>query len=285
MYTLGIDIGGTFTRYGIIGTNETLNIKKKSTKEISNYIEFITSIVEKTTVEIDTISIGIPGIVNHQKIVSVPNIKLLEQEDFKEQLEKKTNIKVIISKDVNLLFEYHIQELNLINTKNILGFYVGTGLGNVIRINGEIFKGENGFSGELGHIPVIGNTLQCGCGKIGCSETIVSGKALIELHQSHFKDIEFRSIFKERHNHPKIIEFITNMAKIFAVECNILDISTIILGGGVINMPHFPKSLLEESLKQELRSKTIEDNLRLYYANDLPINGIIGADIVARRNA
>ena len=53
----------------------------------------------------------------------------------------------------------------------------GLGLGMIL--NGKLFKGQNGFSGEFSHIPIDPNGILCNCGKIGCLETMASGHALV----------------------------------------------------------------------------------------------------------
>ena len=63
----------------------------------------------------------------------------------------------------------------------ISGFYFGTGIGNAIFINGHPLTGKNGTAGELGHIPSDGSTKVCGCGNVGCMESLAGGKYLAEL--------------------------------------------------------------------------------------------------------
>lgn len=62
----------------------------------------------------------------------------------------------------------------------------GTGMG--IMINGKLFYGKSGFSGELGHIPFFENEIICHCGKKGCLETEVSGSALIRNFRDRIKE-------------------------------------------------------------------------------------------------
>ncbi len=62
----------------------------------------------------------------------------------------------------------------------------GTGMG--IMINGELFYGKSGFSGELGHIPFFENEIICHCGKKGCLETEVSGSALVRNFRDKIKE-------------------------------------------------------------------------------------------------
>lgn len=64
---------------------------------------------------------------------------------------------------------------------NILFLNVGWGLGMGMVLDGKLFYGKSGFSGEVGHFPMLDNNQICRCGKIGCLETGASGLALHRL--------------------------------------------------------------------------------------------------------
>jgi allose kinase len=276
---LGIDVGGTYTRFGVVTNKFVSSVEKLFTKDIENFPLFIRELVEKNK-DIEVISIGIPGIVKNNKIISIPNLKSLEVRDLDERIYELTRKKVIINKDVNLLFANDLDRLNLSYQANVLGFYIGTGLGNALKINGKTHKGINGFAGELGHIPIIGNEKICGCGKVGCSETLVSGKALVELHEEYKLSGDIKDIFVEHINNPLIQEFIRNLGSLLSFEINTLDILKLVIGGGVINMEGFPKDDLRDLLKGHLRSECLAKELEIYFVDDSPVNSIIGAALV-----
>ena len=274
---LGIDVGGTFTRYGFVDelyrVSESMKIL---TINIHDFKEFVIGLVIDHP-DIDAISIGIPGIVMDNKILSVPNIENLDFHNLDEELIRSINRPVYINKDVNLLFINDIYSYDLHQNENVLGFYLGTGLGNAIKIMGKLLKGTHGFSGELGHVPLIGNDLLCGCGKVGCSETLVSGRALIRLYEQMNLEGDFKDIFTLHSKLPQIVEFVDNFAKMIAMEINILDIVNIIIGGGVVNMNGFPKEYLNKCIMNLLRSDILESELEIIYVDDNPERGIIGA--------
>lgn len=62
--------------------------------------------------------------------------------------------------------------------KDVIFVNVCWGLGIGIIINGQLFYGKSGYSGEFGHMTAYNNNIICHCGKIGCIETEVSGRAL-----------------------------------------------------------------------------------------------------------
>jgi N-acetylglucosamine repressor len=55
-------------------------------------------------------------------------------------------------------------------------------------LNGKLYHGKSGFSGEFGHIPVDQNGQLCICGKIGCLETVASGKAMVKRAQQEISN-------------------------------------------------------------------------------------------------
>lgn len=279
---LGVDVGGTYTRFGVASNKFVSNVNKLYTKDIKDFVSFIVEEVKKDKY-IKTISIGIPGIVSDNKIISIPNIDIINTKDLDELLFQKTNLKVVINRDVNLLFVNDLDRLNLNNEENVLGFYLGTGLGNAIKANGTILKGANGFAGELGHIPLIGNKRLCNCGKIGCAETLISGLALVRLHKEHGLSGELKEIFTLHLDNEAVKDFVINFALVISMEMTIFDTTKIVIGGGVANMVDFPKKLIKETVKYQLRSKELESKLEIYFVDDAPVNSIIGASLIVEK--
>ena len=65
---------------------------------------------------------------------------------------------------------------------------LGWGLGMGMILDGKLFSGKSGFSGEIGHFPLLNNNQYCRCGKIGCLETGASGSALHRLMLEKLKE-------------------------------------------------------------------------------------------------
>ena len=72
--------------------------------------------------------------------------------------------------------------------KNILFINLNWGLGLSIFINGELYYGKSGFSGEFGHFCFFDNEILCHCGKKGCIETEASGSALYRKLLERYKE-------------------------------------------------------------------------------------------------
>lgn len=104
-----------------------------------------------------------------------------------EVLEDKFNIKVYVDNDSRIMCygEYICSHLS--KYKNILYINLNWGLGMGMILDGKLYYGATGLSGELGHITMFDNEIFCRCGKKGCIETEASGFAAQRLLLSKHK--------------------------------------------------------------------------------------------------
>jgi N-acetylglucosamine repressor len=125
------------------------------------------------------VGIELPGLLNQKQDINktyfpdIENLSLKLQEVFK--------LPVVISHDAKLraFAEQHFGLAK--NKKNVLLLQVDWGLGLGIIINGKLYAGKSGYSGEFGHLPIVDNGVLCSCGKQGCLETIVSANAITRM--------------------------------------------------------------------------------------------------------
>ena len=230
-------------------------------------------------------AVGIPSIVSKDKktIISTPNLKGFNNIRFSDKLQEKLGIPVFLDRDVNFLLMNDMNKLKIDNTKTVLGFYVGTGFGNAICINGKLYAGKNGAAGELGHIPLYDVDEECTCGNIGCSETRCSGKRLEYLAERYFPDVSIREVFKYHGNSPIILKFVKDLAIPIATEINILDPDYSIIAGGVTFMEGFPKDVLLQAVHEKVRKPYPEENLEIMFTEHDQQSGIYGSGIYAHQ--
>lgn len=292
-YFIGIDIGGTNIRIGLVDSKGNLlhfemeNSKNiLSDKPVDNLSEFIKAYINKNvTYSILGAVIGFPSTVDKDRkvLLSTPNIPGLNQLDIVNQLEKLIRIPVYIDRDVNLLLQYDIYSNNFGEKGIVLGFYIGTGFGNAIQIDGRLLIGSNGSAGELGHIPLIKDETPCECGNKGCVEVYASGKRLQYLKDKHFPGTIVGEVFNKHSDDPIIQEYIEYLAIPIAIEINIFDPDYIILGGGVLQMEGFPYDDLQAHIYEHVRKPYPAENLKYYYSHADQTNGVIGAGIYGFR--
>lgn len=285
-YFLGIDCGGTNIRIGIVDqADQIFNEEKHATQSVgSNLATLIKSYLKKheQNFNVEAIGIGFPGIVdlNTKHVLKVPNFKAFEG-DYLVDLEKELGIPIVIGNDVNLLMLYDAKHFNIDKNRSVLGFYLGTGLGSAIRIHHMMYQGDFGAAGELGHVPIYKKGILKGERQVDL-ESEVSGFKLKEIHEKYFKDSPFDRILIDHFDSEVIQDFLHLLAIYIATTMTILDITTVILGGGVISSNQFPKSYLESLIKDNLFAEKTKEHFKVYYAQDDQNSGILGSVIFAR---
>jgi glucokinase-like ROK family protein len=126
------------------------------------------------------ICMGLPSAVDYQKGTAIYPAFMpgWHQYPIREILQERYGCPVFIDNEVNTmaLGEYSLGMER--KFKNLLFIKAGTGIGAGIIVDGQIYRGQNGFAGNIGHLQVEGHAEICQCGKKGCLEAIASGSAI-----------------------------------------------------------------------------------------------------------
>ena len=146
---------------------------EKMCKEILTFIDHLD--IEKD--KILNIGINISGRVNPESGYSFSRFNF-EERPLAEILTERMNYPVSIDNDSRSMTYGEMVKGIVKGEKNIIFINLSWGLGCGLVINGELYTGKSGFSGEFGHFSVFDNEKICNCGKKGCLETEVSGIAL-----------------------------------------------------------------------------------------------------------
>lgn len=122
--------------------------------------------------------------------------------------------------------------------KNFLFVNISWGLGMGMILDGKLYYGKSGFSGEIGHFPLLDNDVICRCGKIGCFETGASGSALNRMVLNELKNGRSSSLSSKFHRGEKItINDIYDAVKeedVLAIE-KVQEVGTV-LGRGIAGL-------------------------------------------------
>ncbi|MDH5162218.1 ROK family transcriptional regulator [Heyndrickxia oleronia] len=201
-YSIGIDIGVNFILgvltdlEGTIIYEESLFIHDTDFSVVLELVKkMIFSLKEQTPESrygIIGIGIGVPGIVDKQgTVLLAPNLGW-KNVSFKEAFENEFNLPVIVENEANAgaYGEKCFGEGQ--NSQNMIYVSAGIGIGVGIILNGELYRGKNGYSGEMGHMIIEVNGKPCRCGSNGCWEAYASEYAL--LNTTNQKDATLESI-------------------------------------------------------------------------------------------
>jgi len=214
--SIGIDIGGTNTIYGVLDrSGEFLAQGQISTKDHKEIEVFLAALNEKirlslrkinNRIVVEGIGIGAPmGNINKGTIeysAALPWKGIIPLADLFKEF---TNLPVTVTNDANAAAVGEMIYGGAKGMKNFVVITLGTGLGSGFVVNGELVYGHDGFAGELGHTTIRPgeSNRQCGCGKKGCLETYVSASGIKRtlfklmadmIDDSPLKDISFTNL-------------------------------------------------------------------------------------------
>ena len=185
-YAIGIDVGGTNTKFGVVNKNGEILIQDRiKTNEKENVEGFIEVLAEKLQPMIDQyggpeafvgIGMGAPNANYYQGTIEyAANLKWKGIIPMADIMEEKFKIQTKLTNDANAAAVGEMQYGIAKGMKNFITITLGTGVGSGVIIDGKIVLGYNGFAGELGHVIVRnGGRLHQGTGLCGSLESYAS---------------------------------------------------------------------------------------------------------------
>ncbi|NJB82277.1 ROK family protein [Wenyingzhuangia aestuarii] len=290
---LGIDVGGTNIKFGIVSQKgELLSKTKHPTLNLRETNDFITAFVKKIGHQlkeyphIKKVGIAVPGLISKDRrstvfMANIPEFNNIALITILE--EKYPNITFFLDNDANAAA---IGELHFSKSKAVPADFIfmtlGTGLGSAAVLDGEIFKGGNGNAMEAGHIITSnGKTAEENMGKKAIVEMALSKIKKGKETSLKVKDLDSKAVVLAcTKADPVAIEVFekvgTILGEALVSTIRILDIETVFIGGGVSKS----FSIVRKNMHKELKKR-----LPHYYINKLDIRlatlgndaGILGA--------
>ncbi len=189
-YALGIDIGVNYLR-GIITDLNGVIIFDRSEEILdttfTSYIQKIVTLIQLLELNVPAspykiigLGIAVPGIIDKEGlIINAPNLRW-QNVDLITMLKEHGNYPLYISNEANAGAFAEFSFIHNQQHQNMLFVSIGYGIGVGIFVNGELYHGEFGFSGESGHMIIQVDGKKCRCGRNGCWEAYASEYALIQ---------------------------------------------------------------------------------------------------------
>ncbi|MEM9327677.1 MAG: ROK family protein [Bacteroidota bacterium] len=214
---VGIDIGGTLTKVGLVDREGNLygttDFRTKHSPKFSDYLDTLVNKIEELEAafdgefEIKGMGVGAPN-ANYYRgtIEHAANLAWKGIVHFSEELKKKRASKVYITNDANAAAIGEGIYGNAVGMKDFMVITLGTGLGSGIVTNGSLIYGHDAQAGELGHVMVEPGGRVCGTGRRGCLEAYVSSTGIKRtiyalladsIEESVFRSIAFNDIHGE----------------------------------------------------------------------------------------
>ena len=187
-YMVGVDIKAFCLNLGLMNfTGDMVDIQMGVECKLDNTLESLDELIghirrfidkhDNVREKILQIGVNISGRVNPEEGYSFSMFNF-EERPLAEILTEKIGIPVSIDNDTRAMAYGELLKGVVKGEKDVVFINVSWGLGSAFIIDGKIYTGRSGFSGEFGHFNVFDNEIICRCGKKGCLETEVSGSAL-----------------------------------------------------------------------------------------------------------
>lgn len=199
-YAFGVDIGGTTVKMGLFETNGGLLDTWKIPTRIQENGRYILSDIGKAInckisgkgidkSDVEGIGMGIPGPVGADGMV----LKCVNLGwgvfNVEQELGKMVGLKAKAGNDANVAALGEMWQGGGKGYRNIVMVTLGTGVGGGVIIDGRILAGINGAAGEIGHIPMQENEVECcGCGKKGCLEQYASATGIVRMTRKYLEE-------------------------------------------------------------------------------------------------
>ncbi|GAA0179895.1 ROK family protein [Clostridium sediminicola] len=279
---IGIDIGGTEIKAGIVNEEGKLLYKITRPSNINNYKIPLIDVIKNITNEINVytmnndiciegVGVSAAGQIDNKNGVVIGtcgNIPGWKGTHIKSEMEKILHLDVIVENDANCaaLAEHWIG--NGKEYTNMIAYTIGTGIGGGIILDNKIFSGSNGIAGEIGHIVLEKDGEPCTCGNKGCFEQYGSMTALIKnvkkIVGNQLNEINGKIIFEKAKEGNKEIakcidHFLDYNATGIVTLLHIFNPEAVIIGGGV--------SKQGEVIIQPLIKKVKEKAMPAFYEN------------------
>lgn len=302
-YTIGIDLGGTAIKYGLVNTDGKLVFEGQLPTEADSGADKVTENIQSAIAKVIeyarnekivpvAIGIGTPGIVDRSNRVVIggsDNIVGWSQVYLADKIEETFNLPTFVSNDANLMGLGEQAYGAAKECSDVLFLTIGTGIGGAIIIDGKLFAGYDNRGTELGHIPLFYDGIPCSCGSIGCLEAYASTSALIQqfndrcnqLNTSFSSEVTGKLISEHYYRNNSIaVECLTNhwayLGRGIAGLVNIFSPQKVVIGGGISESGDF----YLKNLEKEFRKYVMPDcatNTRLCLAELGNKAGILGA--------
>lgn len=291
---IGLDLGASTLKAGLFEADfEPVSDIVRPTPDqgpdaiVESLAEVVRELAATVHGAVSQIGIGTPGLIDGNGIIHGPavNIGQWQGTSLSRLLHERTGIPCVAGNDVNFAA---LAEARRRNCKDLLFVSLGTGLGGGIVSGGRLITGTRGMAGELGHVVVVHDGPECGCGQRGCLERYVGAPSLMEAYRTEsgrpLRDIaELAQQFRNRD--PVALNLLTTAARLIAravgYGLSLVAPQVVVIGGGVAEALPELVLMVDSALAGEsfpyVRSQTrVEPSLLGRLA------GMAGAAIAAR---
>jgi glucokinase len=254
MRVLGIDLGGTNVRVGLVEGNKIIRVESMqlpNTEDERGVLNCIYELVDLFTDEsLSGIGIGVPSVVDAERgiVYDVQNIPSWKEVHVKDLLESKCHLPVYINNDANCFAAGEKYFGKAKNYSDCVGLILGTGLGAGLIINNKLYSGKNCGAGEFGMLPYKDKNYEAYC----------SGQFFEWKYKTNGGSLYRRAETGDTEALETFSEFGSHIGEVIKVIVYSVDPEIIVLGGSVSKSFRFFRNEMWKSLEIFGYPKSIE---------------------------
>lgn len=256
---IGINVSGSLIRAALVDEQGRVIERREGEVSSKNIVPQLATIVGDLRPALGTVAaigVAIPGLVNRHtdRVIDSRDLPSTMVEDLHGELTRATGLRVEVENDANAAAygEYKVGAGR--GSRNLFYMTIGNGIGGAIILDGKLWTGASGFAGEVGHITIDTEGLECDCGNTGCLETVASAPSIIRrarerLNRDNTSSLSRLALNKNftaddlAHEAREGDDFAAMMIERtgkyigtgVASVINLLNIERIVLGGGVMD--------------------------------------------------
>lgn len=194
---VGVDIGGTGVKVGIVRAGKIIRQERFSTapyrsspRALQEAVAVaVEDLIRRGGVPIAGVGVGVPGLVEYPSGVvrSCANLRGWDRVPLKALLHRRLGRRVEVDNDVNAMTLAEWRTGAGRGCSNLVCLTLGTGVGGGLVLDGRLVRGRGGPSGEIGHLWVEKNGVPCACGGRGCLERYVGNREILQRVRSRLQ--------------------------------------------------------------------------------------------------
>mgnify|MGYP000011419943 FL=1 len=310
-YFIGVDVKRYYINIGLLDFKKHLvSLQEKIPYKLENtqasyqqLLNCIREFIQNENIKKEKIlglAINLSGRINNTSGYSYSYFHF-QEEPLAETIHRELGIPTFLENDSRAMAygEFHYGEAS--NAQNVLFVNMDYGIGLGILLDGKLYYGKSGFSGEFGHIPFFTNEILCHCGKKGCLETEASGQSLVRKFREKIKQGYTSSALKKKKDLSEInlLDIITaannedmlsiellaevgeKLGKGLAVLINLFNPELLILGGTLSETGDYIRLPIKSAInKYSLSLVNNDTQLRTSRLGEKA--GVMGACLLAR---
>ena len=182
--TIGVDLGGTKCLGVVLAADDTIVAEHRVPTPLGPpaVIDAVAGLIAELqrAHPARRVAVGAPGLIDRNGVLRfAPNLAAAAEVPVRSELEQRLpGTTVVVENDANCAAWGEWTQGAARGADDVVMVTLGTGIGGGIVLGGALFRGANGFAGEIGHMVVDANGPICPCGKRGCWERFASGSGL-----------------------------------------------------------------------------------------------------------